>query len=143
MRNKTLGFSLVELLMVTALIAILVMLALPDYRTPITRIERVAAGVCLLEIATRFEGQRASQQGQASVELYADEGGCEEALVGSYLFAVNGAGSADWHISAETLVDNSTVTEQCERLVFTQQGQRGVKAADGTLDFSEQALDCW
>ena len=141
MRKNTAGFSLIELLMVTALIAILVMIALPDYRTPITRVERVAAGVCLLEIATRLEAQRAGQQGQPSFELYADESSCENALASSHLFVVTT--DADWHISAEILTNNSTVSEQCQRLVFTQQGQRGVKGADGTLDFSEQALDCW
>lgn len=141
MRKRTAGFSLIELLMVTALIAILVMLALPDYRAPITRVERVAAGVCLLEIATRLEGQRASQQQQATIELYADESGCENALSSRYLFSIHSG--ADWFISADRIAENAVGTEQCQKLVLTQQGQRGVKQPGGALDFSEQALDCW
>ena len=141
MRKRTAGFSLIELLMVTALIAILVMLAQPDYRAPITRVERVAAGVCLLEIATRLEGQRASQQQQATIELYADKSGCENALSSQYLFAIDAG--AEWSISAELIAENSADAGQCQQILLTRQGQRGVKRPDGTLDFSEQALDCW
>lgn len=127
--------------MVTALIAILVMLALPDYRSPITRVERVAAGVCLLEIATRLEDQRANQQEQAALALYTDESGCENALASRYLFSIHSG--ADGFVSAELIGEDAVGTEQCQKLVLTQQGQRGVKQPGGALDFSEQALDCW
>lgn len=128
--------------MVTALVAILVMLALPNYRAPVVRVERVAAGVCLLEVATRIEAQRAAQQPVTTpFALYTEEGGCEVTLADRYLFTVTT--ETDWHIAAELLEVSSADSEACRRLVITRQGQRGVKLADGTLDFSDAALDCW
>lgn len=54
-RRKTRGFTLVELMVVVAIIGVLLAIALPGYREYVVRAKRDAAKAVLLEIVSRQE----------------------------------------------------------------------------------------
>lgn len=69
------GFSLVELMVVVALIGVVVAIALPSYREYSRRANRAAAGAVLMEIVSRQE------QYAAANRAYAEDAGGVSALV--------------------------------------------------------------
>ena len=69
------GFSLVELMVVVALIGVVLAIAVPSYREHIRRANRAAAGAVLMEIVSRQE------QYAATNRAYAEDAGGVSALV--------------------------------------------------------------
>lgn len=61
-RRKTSGFSLVELMVVVAIVGVLMAIALPGYREYVIRANRDAAKAVLLEIVSREEQYAASNR---------------------------------------------------------------------------------
>lgn len=67
------GFTLTEVLIVIALIALLLRLALPAYRAPLARVQRTAAQAQLLVIASQLERWHATHDGYLGYAIAAPQ----------------------------------------------------------------------
>lgn len=126
MENKANGFSLIELMITIAIIAILIMVALPSYRDYIIRANRAAAQAEMMAIANREE------QYLLSNRSYADKAKLNFGL------AAEVSANYDWDVVPGTGVRPSYV------ITFT---AKGSQLSDGNLTLDDQGvkspLDKW
>lgn len=127
------GFTLLELMIVVAIIAILTAIAYPSYRQHVIKARRAAATGCLLEQSQLMERYYTTNLTYLSAP--APGGGCASDLVDSYAFAFDGTPTAkEYKISA---TPTSIQTDsQCGTLSVTQAGVRD-KTGTGTV------AQCW
>lgn len=80
------GFTLIELIIVVAIIGILAAVALPSYREHVVRTNRAMAAGCLMEIAQMTERHYATNLTYDAAPLPALQ--CSDDLAAEYRFAV-------------------------------------------------------
>jgi len=94
-RRPSLGFTLVELMITVAIVAILASIAIPSYRQYIIRGKRSAAKAVMMDIAIR------EQQFLLANRVYADK----LTLVGSgYAFDPEVSDNYDWDVTAPAAI---------------------------------------
>lgn len=124
--NKNKGFSLIELMVVLAIIALLVSYALPNYRQYVIKSKRAVAQNKILEIAGMYEKFYANTN---SYPVGLSGGGTSLSLPTSYLeddeytFTVDNSGSI-WTIVG-TATHGQTDDEECPTITFTNLGTKG------------------
>jgi type IV pilus assembly protein PilE len=126
------GFTLVELMIVVAIVAILVALALPSYARYIRKANRGEAQQLLMNWANNQEIWRANNL------LYADEGDIAVPTHDRYRFTVTNETATTYTLTATALNDQLKDTERgipCSPLTLDQSNTKGPK--DGGTTF------CW
>lgn len=135
MRNRKFerGFTLIEAMIVVAILAILSMIAYPSYTQFIARGHRADAHATMLEAAQYMERQ------------YSTQGTYQDALPARLLVSPAGAGGAQQRytvtvttsVSAYTLSAAPIGADPCGTLTFTGTGVKGRSGAGLSV------ADCW
>lgn len=136
MKKLSDGFTLIEVMIVVAIIAILAAIALPAYQNHIRRSDRATAQAKMLEIAGLLENNYL-QRGQ---------------YVGTFIQAVNADNTLNRSLSSGDTRYNLAITPTTNSQVYTITATpRGAQASDRcgalTLNSANQktaaASDCW
>jgi len=126
-RNES-GFTLIELMIVVAIVGILAMIALPSYENQVIKGNRSAAQSAMMDIANR------QQQYLLAERRYAKLGGdctgtCTPATCGTINYALDNRVGDNYTCSIA--VDNSTAPPSYT-ITFTAQGRQTKDTKDGT-----------
>lgn len=136
MRVKQLqsGFTLMELMIVVAIVGILAAIALPSYQDHVLRTRRVTAGACLMEVSQLMERQYATTM---SYDVALPTASCQTELASFYTFAFDTSEpTASTYKIKATPAGAQTSDTRCDVLSINQQG---VKTESGT----GTVADCW
>lgn len=136
-RRET-GFTLIELMIVVAVIAILAAIAYPNYQKHVHDTRRTDAKAALMGTAQRFERCYSSA-------LAYDKGDCESVAdglgaspEGFYTLKVENLGATSYTLVA-TATGVQTADEDCRTFSLNQTGARSAAASDG----SDTTATCW
>lgn len=127
------GFTLIELMIVVAIIAILVAIAYPSYTSYITRTHRVAAEGCLSEYAS-YMGQyyTTNLTYKGAVLPVLDCAGAQQTGA-NYDYAFPAAASTtEYTVEATPRDAQSARDTKCGTLSLNQAGTRGTSTGDDT-----------
>lgn len=135
--RKTRGFTLIELMIVVAIVTILAALAIPMYQKQIMKSRRTSAKTALLDVASREEKFFASNNGYTvqltSLGYASNTVTVPSASQGYYTITVanNGAASSSTlaaaYIATATPISTTTqAKDSCKNFTITDLGVQGV-----------------
>jgi len=137
LRRSPAGFTLIELMIVVAIIAILAAIALPSYQRHVTETRRDAATACLLELAQFAERHYTTRMAYTGFVLPNTQ--CQADLVQHYTFSLNGVPDArTYSIQAVAIGGQATRDAACLTLRID---QRGTQTALNSANVANP--DCW
>ena len=148
---KQSGFSLIELMIVIAIVAILAAVAVPSYQSSVRKTNRQDAREVLLEFASNQEKYRLANSKYAKASEFASElgysGNTFSSSAGKYqVSAVNNfcATTEDSCYAVQAVAQNGQDADTpCSTFILLSDGRRGSKAA-GATSWSFGANDnCW
>ena len=134
MKAKQKGFSLIELMIVVAIVGILAAIAYPSYQQYVLRSWRTTASGCVLALAQSMERQfTANMTYLAAVPV----SGCttENGMAARYTIGLAAAATANAY-TIQAVPQGAQVDAQCGTLSITQIGTRG-ETGTGSVQ------DCW
>lgn len=133
-RSRTMiaGFTLIELMIVVAVIAIIAAIALPSYQAFIVKSRRKAAEVCLQERAQFMERYYATHLSYAGAP---DPAQCDSDLQPFYRIAFSGTPDAT-RFTLTATPQGGQNDPKCNVLSIDEKGSRGVTGTD-------TAANCW
>lgn len=138
-RRKTQGFSLIELLIVIAIIGIIAAIALPSYTSYMTKTRRVDATSFLIEAAGeqfRFFSEY-NRFGTTMAELGYGNGATEISDEGHYVVSIVSDTPTSYVLTATPVAGGQQDGDaECTSFTLSSSDQKG---ATGTLP----AADCW
>lgn len=123
-RRRRRGFTLLELMITVAVVALLAVVALPAYQSSVRRAHRTEAKASLSAAAQMMERQLTEKGSYAGATL--GSGGIypDRSENGHYALSLSNLGAATFTISATP--QGSQVNDECGTFTLTQRGERGV-----------------
>lgn len=134
------GFTLLEVLIAAAIIAILAAIAIPSYQGYVARGHRAAATACLSEAAQFMEqfktlNMRYDEDG-AGEEVALPPMGCRTRIAGAYTIAIDEVDASSYLLSATPQGIQASRDAGCGTLTLDQTGRRAVSG-------DQPANRCW
>ncbi|MCD9096114.1 type IV pilin protein [Luteimonas fraxinea] len=143
-RHRVAGFTLIELMVVVAVIAILASIALPSYQESIRKGRRGQAKVDLLDVAQRAERHRTVNGSFTSFALATAETRSPRGTGQAYYTISrvdNAANPAVLQLQAVPVAGTSQAQDaRCRTLTLNQAGQKGVTGSPAP---TMTATECW
>ncbi len=135
--NKNKGFSLIELMVVVAIVALILAYAIPNYRQYVLKGKRAEAHNRVMQIAGQMERFYANTNqyptgltgGGTALDLNADYITWNEYEISLGGGSLNGNDPAGWNLTA-TAINQQTEDTACPLIQFDNLGQK-------------QPADCW
>jgi type IV pilus assembly protein PilE len=135
MKNRNSGFTLIELMITVAIVAILAAIALPIYERHVIKTRRTLAKGCLIEIGQFMERQYTTSMSYATATIPATS--CISDLASQYTFSfVTGQPTATTYTVNATPIGAQLHDTQCAELGLN---QAGVRTVSGT----QSSTECW
>ena len=139
--RRAAGFTLIELMLVVAIVAVLLGIALPSYNAQVVRTRRAAASGCVLEYAQFMERVYAANlryDTNAGVATSLPATACSNDMTAHYSFAFATAQPQQrtFKVNAVPLGIQATRDTKCATLSIDQANVKG-KTGTGTV------ADCW
>jgi len=134
---KCKGFTLIELMIVVAVVGILAAIAYPSYLEHVLKTRRSAAKACLLELGQYMERYYTTNMTYSGASLPSTQCANDLNNIYAFAFATGQPTSATFEIQATRA--GAQANDKCGTLTLTQTGARDVaSAATGVT-----AADCW
>lgn len=121
MKRTQTGFTLIELMVVVAVIAIITAIAYPSYQNSIRRTHRIAASGCMLELGQFMERFYSTNMMYTNAVLPITP--CQNELANFYQFQFNAAPAANTY-SLNAVPIGSQAADTCGVLNVDQAGTR-------------------
>lgn len=128
------GFTLIELMIVVAVIGILAAVAYPSYREYVQKTRRKTAAACLFEQAEFMERFYSTNMKYTGATLPTDTS-CRRELASFYSFSFDGTpDGTTFKVRAVPVSGSAQAGDRCGTLTLD---QAGVKTKSGTANLSE------
>jgi type IV pilus assembly protein PilE len=139
MAKNTRGFTLIELMIVVAIVAILAAIALPDYSAYVMRSHRAHAKAALLRAAQWME-RTATAQGAYPADAAAfTSAGLNVVEGGRYTVQLSNLSATTYTLTAKRANPGGNAGDPCGDFTLTDAGVRGLVAGTHSLG----VMDCW
>ena len=145
------GFTLIELMIVVAIISVVGAIAYPSYSNYIKKATRADAKVTLLDLAGKQE--RFHLQNKTYTAVLADLGATSDSKEGYYVLSVDAATPAELvngfslRATAKTTRsqagDDTTTAGDCTVMTFDSTGRKGAPLSDDPLMNDPDVKDCF
>lgn len=126
--RRSSGFSLIELMIAVAIIAILAAIAFPSYQQHVVKTRRGAGAACLMEMAQFMERYHTTNMSYAGAVLPATNCRAEVADHYSLAFTANPTASA-YSITATAQGAQASKDTKCGHLTVNQAGTKTVSVS--------------
>ena len=131
------GFTLIELMIVVAILAVLASIAYASYQNSVVNSRRSAAAACLLEVAQFMEREYTTRLTYANVNALPALA-CRNDLAAFYTIGLNGAAAATtYSLQAVPQGVQASADTKCGTLRVNQAGTRSVTGTGGSVP------SCW
>jgi len=126
--NRQMGFTLIELMVVVAIVGILAAIAYPAYTQHVLKTHRRAAQACLLELAQWMERYYTNRMTYAGATL--PNTTCRNDLATRYTFSFRGTPDANsYTIQAVRVTPGPQASDACGTLTVNHTGARSPTTA--------------
>lgn len=138
---RTLGFSLIELMISVAVVAILATIALPSYQSYIVKSNRTEAKTALVNLSASLESYYTENHTYATATV-TGLNGTTQTTNGYYTLAITNLTASSYTLTATPNGSQATQDTACQTLTLTNTGQKGVTTGPAGAPTSS-ATTCW